>query len=92
MIYGGGEDSQPFPDLPRHAIYPAGTLNAALSISSRRRCCGSPTPTRLADETFELGHMYNAVIRTPLKGQVDALFYLPRVSPMRASASNVTAS
>jgi hypothetical protein len=30
-----------------------------------------------------IAHMYNATLRTPLKAQMDALYFLPRVSAMQ---------
>ncbi len=81
MLYGAGEDSQPLPDLPRTARYPADTLNARLArrfnepmlISTE----GAP------DDFVGVGHLYNTVARTQLRGQVDALYFVPIVSPMR---------
>jgi hypothetical protein len=32
----------------------------------------------------QIGHMYNGIVATPLAGQTDAIFFLPRVSPLRA--------
>lgn len=81
MIYGGGEDSQPLPDLPRKADFGPDTLNARLAarfdrpvLLDARRAPG--TPVRIA-------HMYNSEIETCLPGVVDALWFRPQVSPLR---------
>lgn len=81
MIYGAGEDSQPLPDLPRKAVFAYNTLN-------RRLVARFKTPTlirteHVPDEMMTIAHMYNATLRTPLKGQIDAIYFLPNVRPMR---------
>ena len=81
MIYGGGEDSQPLPDLPRTAAFGPETLNARL-----RRRFDRPVllDARRAPETpVEIAHMYNSVIETRLPGVVDALWFIPEASPLR---------
>ena len=40
-------------------------------------------PAGLFDRPIGVGHMYNAVQQVVLDGQVDAIVYLPRVTPMR---------
>ena len=81
MLYGAGEDSQPMPDLPRKAAYPADTLNAELAHLA------APTLFPIAGGPFsaprKVGHMYNAVVPVTLAGTVDAILFLPRVTPMR---------
>jgi hypothetical protein len=81
MLYGAGDDSQPFPDLPNAASYPSDTLNAALASF------GKPLLLPLADPVFEqpmkVGHMYNAVVNVAPREQADAIFFLPRVSPLQ---------
>ncbi len=84
LVHGAGADSQPFPDLPRRFDYPRGSLNRRLAP------LGQPTlipiagaPRSLFDQPLGLGHMYNAVQPVTLAGQVDAILYLPRVTPMR---------
>jgi len=81
MIYGEGEDSQPIPGLPRTARYPRDSLNARLSRRFRDPTLvltdGAP------DGFVSVGHMYNARFFTRLRGQVDALYFFPRVTPMR---------
>jgi erythromycin esterase-like protein len=84
MIYGDGEDSQPFPDLARKASYPKNTLNAALrGIETPVLFRLADAPDGLFDPPIGVGHMYNAVQTGVLAGQVDAILYLPSVSPMR---------
>ncbi len=83
FVYGGGEDSQPFDELPRHARYPKDTLNATLAslraplffLTGRNESFAQPS---------KIGHMYNAVVETPLAVQADAAFFLPSVSRLSA--------
>jgi hypothetical protein len=81
LIFGSGEDAQPFPDLPRRFAYPRETLNARLAA------LGEPWLIPIAGGPFDrpvgVGHMYNAVQPATLAGQVDALLFLPEVSPLR---------
>jgi erythromycin esterase-like protein len=84
LVHGEGEDSQPFPDLPRRLAYPADTLNrrlAPIAVPTLIPIAGAPPG--LFDAPIGVGHMYNAVQPTVLDGQVDAIVYLPRVTPMR---------
>jgi hypothetical protein len=82
MVYGAGEDSQPMADLPRKAAYPVDTLNEQLAHLS------APTLFPIAGGPFaqpmKVGHMYNTVVSVTLAGMVDAILFLPRVTPMRA--------
>jgi erythromycin esterase-like protein len=84
MIYGAGEDSQPLPDLPRSARYPPDTLNAKLAARFSEPTLISTVDA--PDEPALIGHMYNSVFRTHLRDQVDALYFVPRVTPMRLEA------
>lgn len=80
MVYAAGEDSQPMADLPRTANYPKDSLNARL----RRRGVPLVVPCATApDAEVGLGHMYNSVARVHLRSQADAIFFIPRVSPMQ---------
>jgi erythromycin esterase-like protein len=84
MLYGGGEDSQPFNDLPRKALYPADSLNAQLAQVGRPMLLRiADAPAGMFDRPVGVGHMYSAVVPTILNGQVDAILFLPTVSPMR---------
>jgi hypothetical protein len=78
-LYGAGEDSQPFPDLPKTATYSADSLNARLA----RR--GMPMVLGTAGLSSEvgIGHMYNQVVPVNLSAEADAVFFQPRVSPLR---------
>ncbi len=79
FVYGGGEDSQPFPQLPRHARYPGHTLNAALAREGE----GFFFPTDgLFGDWSSVGHMYNAIVPVRLGTLADAVFFLPRVTPL----------
>jgi erythromycin esterase-like protein len=83
MIYGGGEDSQPFSDLPRIVDFSADTLNVRLaSFNDPTLFLLKGAPPGLLDAPVSIGQMHNSTFRTPLRQQVDALFYVPRVSPM----------
>jgi erythromycin esterase-like protein len=83
FLYGGGEDSQPFPELPRRAAFPRDTINTVLSEF------GMPLFFRTGAQAFRepvrIGHMYNAVVAAPLGMQADAVFFLPFVTPLRAA-------
>ena len=82
MIYGGGEDSQPLPDLPRKADFGPDTLNARLAARFDRPVL---LDARSApDAPVRIAHMYNTVIETALPGAVDALWFVPGVTPLRA--------
>jgi erythromycin esterase-like protein len=83
MIYGSGEDSQPFADLSRVVDFPAETLNARLaSFNEPTLFLLKNAPPELMDISVNIGQMYNSIFRTPMGRQVDALFYRPRVTPM----------
>jgi len=85
LVHGAGEDSQPFPDLPRRFAYPRDSLNARLApLATPVLFPIAGAPAGLFDRPIGVGHMYNAVQPTVLAGQVDAILYLPRVTPMRA--------
>jgi erythromycin esterase-like protein len=82
MLYGGGSDSQPLRDLPRTANYPPDSLNARLArrftAPTLLHTAGAPTaPVRI-------GHLYNMLISVSLPGQVDAIWFAPAVTPLRA--------
>jgi hypothetical protein len=84
LVHGAGEDSQPFPDLPQRFAYPADTLNrrlAPLEVPTLIPITGAPKG--LFDRPLGVGQMYNAVQPVVLAGQVDAILYLPQVTPMR---------
>ena len=84
LIWGSGEDSQPFPDLPRHFSYGEDTLNAALRTFDQPVIFPvADAPGGLFDRPWKVGHMYNARVEVQLHGQVDALLYLPSVGPMQ---------
>jgi erythromycin esterase-like protein len=81
MIYGGGEDSQPLPDLPRRADFGPHTLNARLAARFDRPVL---LDARTApDAPVRIAHMYNTEIETHLPGVVDALWFTPWISPLQ---------
>jgi hypothetical protein len=84
LIHGAGEDSQPFPDLPRRFDYPADSLNARLAgLAGPVLFPIAGAPAGLFDRPLGVGHMYNTVQPAVLDGQVDAILFLPHVTPMR---------
>jgi hypothetical protein len=83
MLYGEGEDSQPFPDLPRRASYPAGTLNTLLARHRAPLVLPVPAPHGTPPEPAAVGHMYNAVVPIDLRAAVDAIHFIPTVTPLR---------
>lgn len=84
MIYGGGTDSQPLPDLPNQATYPRDSLNALLGLHGPPLVVPTaPAASGVLAEPIGIGQMYNQVIPVHLPAQADALFFLPGVSPLR---------
>ena len=78
-LYGEGEDSQPFPDLPKVAQFPRDSLNARLAAR------GGPLIAAVDGSlTVRVGHLYNQAPRVNVAQQADALFFLPNVTPLRA--------
>jgi erythromycin esterase-like protein len=85
LLYGAGEDCQPLGSLPRTANYPPDTLNARLAaFASPLLFFPSDAPDLFA-RPVRIGHMYNAVFETALIQQVDAVVFLPRVTPLRSA-------
>jgi hypothetical protein len=86
LIHGAGEDSQPFPDLPRRFAYPPSSLNARLSgFDTPVLFPIKGAPAGLFEREIGVGHMYNTIQPVALAGQVDAILYLPKVGPLRAA-------
>jgi erythromycin esterase-like protein len=84
MLFGAGSDSQPFPDLPRTFDFPRQTLNAQLSAFREPLIFPlAGAPAGLFEQPWSIGHMYNATVPVTLSAQVDAICWVPRVSPMR---------
>jgi hypothetical protein len=83
LLYGSGEDCQPFVSLPRAAKYPPDTLNAKLAAFGSPLLFFPVDAPDLFARPVRIGHMYNAVFETTLLDQVDAVVYLPRVTPLR---------
>jgi hypothetical protein len=84
MLYSEGEDSQPFPDLPTRASYPADTLNAFLAREGTPLVLPvRPTPRGTPSPPVAIGHMYNAVVPVELGAAVDAVHFVPSVTPLR---------
>jgi hypothetical protein len=82
MLYAEGEDSQPLPDLPRRAQFPRESLNAHLAAAFK-----APTLLLTRDAPTEpvvIGQMYNSTFRASLPAQADAVYFVPRVTAMRA--------
>ena len=83
LLYGGGEDSQPFPDLPRTARYPAGSLNAQFARRGDALVVPVAPGADALGRDVGVGHMYNLVVPVHLPSQADAIFFVPRVTPMQ---------
>ena len=81
MIYGGGEDSQPLPDLPRKADFGPDTLNTRLRMRFDQPVLLDAR--RAPDSPVRIAHMYNTVIETRLPGVVDLIWFAPEASPLR---------
>jgi erythromycin esterase-like protein len=85
FLYGGGEDSQPFPDLPNTANYPRKSLNAQLAKHDQPLVIPlEPAAGVALERDVGVGHMYNLVVPVHLPSQADAIFFIPRVTPLRA--------
>lgn len=83
FLYGAGEDCQPFPDLPNTCAYPAQTLNAALATAATPLVIGTAHGTpRAPGDPVDIGHLYNLVARVNLARQVDAVFFMPTITPL----------
>ena len=79
-LYGAGEDSQPFPDLPRVQRYPKDSLNAQLAER------GVPLVAALDGQLeARVGQLYSQAPRVNVAQQADVVFFTPRVTPLRAS-------
>ena len=82
LVYGEGEDSQPFPDLPTRATFPPESLNRRLA--ARGAPLVVPVPASgVFDDDIGVGHLYSQVVPVHLPSEADALFFVPRVSPLR---------
>ncbi|HET6874375.1 MAG TPA: erythromycin esterase family protein [Acidimicrobiales bacterium] len=96
MLYGSGEDSQPFPDLPRVASYPASSLNGVLASAGRpvlvpAEDAAAACQTSAGGRT-RVGIMYNLVVPVDLVRAVDIVHFVPSVTPMRAPLEPAPAS
>ena len=70
-------------DLPRIVDFPPDTLNVRLaSFNDPTLFLLKGAPPGVLDAPVSIGQMYNSTFRTPLRQQVDALFSVPRVTPM----------
>jgi erythromycin esterase-like protein len=83
LLYGAGADSQPFPDLPNDVAYPATSINAAFGRRERPFVVAVASAADALGLPVGVGHMYNTVVPVHLPSEADALFFIPRVSPMR---------
>jgi erythromycin esterase-like protein len=85
LLYGAGEDSQPFPDLPTTARYPDDSINSQLAkFGSPLVLPTGPAKAAALAEPVGVGHMYNLVVPVHLPSQADAIFFIPRITPLRA--------
>ena len=82
MLYGAGEDSQPFETLPRTANFPPTTLNAMLARFGQNLLFFPADAPELFRPPCVVGHMYNALFETSLLLQADAVVFFPLVTPL----------
>ncbi len=86
MVFGHGEDSQPFPDLPRKLRPPRRSLNGLLrSVGGNFLLptrSDAPEAQRLS-EPSRIYHLYNSYARVPVASQADAICFIAEVSPLR---------
>ena len=89
MVTGSGEDSQPLPDLSQTLRPPRRSLNGLLA-----RVGGSfvlptrsehPGARRLGEKARIYG-LYNSYVELTIAEQADAICFIDRVSPLRASS------
>jgi erythromycin esterase-like protein len=83
MVYGGGRDSQPFPDLPQIADYPRKSLNQVLANIGEPLI--APIDAAAHDvlaRAVLLGHMYNQIVPINLPRAADVLWFVPHVSQL----------
>lgn len=85
MLYGAGEDSQPFENLPRTASFPPTSLNRMLARFGRTLLFFPSDAPELFRPPCVVGHMYSALIETSILQQADAVVFLPRVTPLRTA-------
>jgi hypothetical protein len=81
LVYGEGEDSQPFPDLPKRASFPNDSLNRRLA--ARDVPLVVPVTRDAFAQDIGVGHLYNQVVPVHLPSEADAIFFVPRATPLR---------
>jgi len=84
MLYGGGEDAQPLPDLPQRANYPRDSINRQLAARFASPVVLPITPgVRGGLSSVRVGHMYDTVVDVNLGLEADAVMFFPEVTPLR---------
>jgi erythromycin esterase-like protein len=82
MLYGSGQDSQPYPDLPNKVQYADDSINHSL-LKWNRQLVLTTKGVGLLNKPVPFGHMYNAVEDIVLAEQADVLHFIPRVTPLQ---------
>lgn len=88
MLYNHGKDLQPFPELDRDLTSTPGSLNDLMNHVGTGADYILPTITDdpeagLIAQEMDIVQMYNQVFRTTVSKQADAIFFTPKVSPIR---------
>jgi erythromycin esterase-like protein len=83
MIHGHGRSAQPFSTLPAELSILPGTLNAVLAEVGSCFLLPVTSGATLLRRERDISWMYNAIIRTRLADQADAVFFVREVGPLR---------
>lgn len=88
MLFDHGEDLQPFPDLTRNLSSKSGSLNYLMNhVGSGSDylipVAADDSRARLFTEEIDVMHMYSHAFRTIVSTQADAIFFTPKVGPIR---------
>jgi erythromycin esterase-like protein len=82
LLHGQGLGSQPYAELKNEYTIIPGTLNSILSeVASNFLILTSGVP--LLKNEIDITGIYNAVFRTSIAKQADAIFFIREVSPLR---------
>lgn len=82
QLHGQGLGSQPYEDLKNEYTIIPGSLNSILSeVASNYLILTAEVP--LLKKEMDITGIYNAVFRTSIAKQADAIFFIREVSPLR---------
>lgn len=82
QLHGQGLGSQPYQGLKSEYTIIPGSLNSVLSEVASNFLILT-TKVSLFEKEMDITGIYNAVFRTPIAKQADAIFYIREVSPLR---------